>query len=176
VTARISDRRRALTALAGAVLESEGLDAFGLGALARAAGVKTPSLYKHFDGLADLEGALISEGFTALASALEGASGIRAFAETYRAHALARPQLYRLMTSRPLDRSRLEPGAELAAMTKLLDAFGESPADHPRARTLWAWAHGLVILQIDDRFPSDADLDASWEVLIATADGWTRTH
>lgn len=174
MSSRDSARRRELTALAGDVLESVGLDAFGLGALARAAGVKTPSLYKHFDGLADVEGALISEGFAAFATALEGAAGIRAFAETYRAQALARPQLYRLMTSRPLDRDRLEPGSEVAAMTPILELLGESQSDYTRSRALWAWAHGLVILEIDDRYPPGADVAATWEVLVQSATGWAR--
>lgn len=172
MTAHAGTRRSDLIALAGDVLETVGCDEFGIAALARAAGIKPPSLYKHFEGLGDIEAELISAGFFALADALEDARGVRAIAAAYREQALARPQLYRLMTSRPLDRPRLRPGAELAAMQALLGLFEETPAHHPRARALWAWAHGLVILDIDGRFPDDADVDASWEILVTAAEGW----
>ena len=31
------------------------------------------------------------------------------------------------------------------------------------ARAAWALAHGLVMLEINGRFPPDADIDAAWE-------------
>ena len=31
-----------------------------------------------------------------------------------------------------------------------------------RARAIWAFAHGMVMLELDHRFPPDADLDAAW--------------
>lgn len=30
------------------------------------------------------------------------------------------------------------------------------------ARSFWAFAHGMVVLELDGRFPSGADLDAAW--------------
>ncbi len=165
-------RRAELTVVAGEVLERVGLDEFGLGALARAAGIKPPSLYKHFDALADLEAALISDGFARMTEAIESAASVREFAAAYRAQALARPQRYRLMTTSPLDRDRLTTGAEQGAMARLLALFGETAAAHPRARALWAWAHGLVALEIDERFPPGADLDTPWELLIETGEHW----
>ena len=167
----MSARREALLALAQEVLESQGLEEFGLGAVARAAGIRTPSLYKHFAGLADLEHALISRGFFHLAAALDDATGgdtgpglLAKFAQAYRAYAAAHPQLYRLMTERPLDRDLLEAGTEAAAMHALLKFFGESHASHDRARAAWAAAHGLVSLELADRFPPGTDLDAAWAV------------
>ena len=32
---------------------------------------------------------------------------------------------------------------------------------------MWAFAHGMVMLELDHRFPADADLDAAWEAGIA---------
>ena len=83
-----------------------------------------------------------------------------------RAHALASPQLYRLMTARPLDRDAIGPGSELAAMAGVLALFGEDEHRHDVARAAWAWVHGLVTLEIAQRFPPGADLDAAWDVLI----------
>ena len=172
-----SARREQLLDLAADVLERDGLDEFGIGTLARAAGIKPPSLYKHFDGLAEIHNALISRGFALMASELTDAaadastdprSRVAAFASAYRRHALAAPQLYRLMTARPLDRDRIEPGSELAAMADLLALFGEDAGRHDVARAAWAWAHGLVTLEIAERFPPGADLDAAWDVLVDT--------
>jgi Tetracyclin repressor-like, C-terminal domain len=34
--------------------------------------------------------------------------------------------------------------------------------DPDRARALYAFAHGMVILELGGRFPDGADLDAAW--------------
>src|SRR6185503_11110455 len=78
----------------------------------------------------------------------------------YRAFARDHPHLYRLMTERPLARERLAPGVEDAAARPLLDAVGGDP---DTARAVWAFAHGMTVLELDGRFPEDADLDAAWE-------------
>ena len=64
------------------------------------------------------------------------------------------------MTERPLDRENLVPGAEERAAQPLVDAFG---GDVDLARAAWAFAHGLTILELNDRFPADADVEAAWE-------------
>jgi hypothetical protein len=38
--------------------------------------------------------------------------------------------------------------------------------DEHRSRALWAAAHGLVDLELNDRFPPGADLDAAWAALV----------
>ncbi len=40
------------------------------------------------------------------------------------------------------------------------------------ARTFWAFAHGMVVLELDGRFPPDADLDAAWRT---GCEAFTRT-
>lgn len=168
------------------LLEREGLEGFGVGSLAREAGIRPPSLYKHFAGLEDILHALISRGMQALArtfadatieaNVTHDADALTVFAHTYRAQALARPQLYRLMTSRPLNRSLLDPGTEREAMAGLLTLLGETPEHHPRARSAWAWAHGLVSLEIADRFPPGVDLETEWEILTSTLSSWTAAR
>ncbi len=169
-------RREQLLGLAEQTLEREGLEGLGITALAREAGIKPPSLYKHFAGIDEIENALIARGLRAvgatMADALTATPGatprarLEAFARAYRANALARPQLYRLTTARPLDRAALEAGAEHAGMAAVLELFGETVERRDRARAAWAWAHGLVTLEIAGRFPDDADLDAAWTVLV----------
>lgn len=172
----VSARRDELVELAESLIEEHGLDNFSLGSLAKAAGIRTPSLYKHFSSLAELEHAIISREFVRLAESLDEAANATAsdtphnriaqFATAYRMHAHAHPQLYRLATERPLDRALLGPGSELAAMQALLQYFGESPTAHDRARAAWAAAHGLVSLELAGRFPPDADTTGAWEEFI----------
>jgi hypothetical protein len=71
------------------------------------------------------------------------------------------------MTDKPLDRARLEPGAEDRAAAAITAAVG---GDADRARAAWAFAHGMTILELDDRFPPGADLDAAWAAGIAAFD------
>ena len=85
---------------------------------------------------------------------------LRALAESYRRYARAHPHLYRLMTERPLRRDRLTPGVEQRAATPAVTAAGGDP---DLARAFWAFAHGMTILELNGRFPEDADLDAAWE-------------
>ena len=172
----MTTRREELLDLASELLERDGLEQFGIGTFARAAGVKPPSLYKHFAGIDDIEHALISRGFREFGASMadaaatveenDGVARLAAFASTYRRTALERPQHYRLMTGRHLDRHLLEPGAELAGMAALLDLFGEDETRFDISRAAWAWAHGLVSLEIADRYPPGVDLDASWAVLV----------
>ena len=86
-----------------------------------------------------------------------------ALAAAYRRFALAHPHLYRLMTNGPLPREHLPPGLEGRTAAPLLRAAGSQA----RARAVWAFAHGMVMLELDHRFPADADLDAAWRAGIA---------
>lgn len=165
----MTTRRDQLLDIAEQVLESEGVEGFGVGSLARAAAIKPPSLYKHFAGLAEIHAALISRSLRRFGDALAESGGdLEAFAAVYREQALAAPQLYRLMTDRPLERALLDSGAELAGMHPLLEYFGETESLHPRSRSAWAWAHGLASLEIAGRFPPGADIDEAWHVLVET--------
>ncbi len=67
------------------------------------------------------------------------------------------------MTAGPLPRERLRPGVEARAAAPIVQAVG----DPDLARAVWAFAHGMVILELDGRFPADADLDAAWAAGLA---------
>jgi AcrR family transcriptional regulator len=138
-------------------------------------GIRAPSIYKHLSDKQALENALISDGFEELAAAFEGAldggDPLGALATAYRRFAKEHPHLYRLMTQRPLQRDRLTPGAEERAALPVLGATGDQDA----ARAVWAFAHGMTILELDGRFPADADLDAAWECGLAAFRDYART-
>jgi AcrR family transcriptional regulator len=160
-----SPRARQIVAAARELIEEEGLDALSMRQLAARVGIRAPSIYRHLPDKAALEAAVISATFEEQAAmfeaALDGAADpLAALAGAYREFARRHPQLYRLMTERRLDRERLCPGVEERAARPVLQAVGGDPA---LARAVWAFAHGMTILELNDRFPADADLDAAWE-------------
>jgi len=159
----LSPRAREIVAVARGLLEDEGADALSMRRLADRLGIRAPSIYKHLADKQALENALISDGFEELAAtfeaALAGDDPLGAIASAYRAFAKEHPHLYRLMTDRPLQRELLSPGAEERAALPVFHAAGD---DADTARAAWAFAHGMTILELNGRFPPDADLDAAW--------------
>lgn len=135
--------------------------------LADRLGIKAPTLYAHFANKRDLENALIALGLGEQAQAAAEALGATPVEEGmellwsgYRAWALRNPALHQLIGSRALDRDDPDvvaaerPGAELV----LAAARGDSA----RAIASWAFAFGMIALEINDRVPPGQDLDAVW--------------
>jgi len=163
-TKSLTPRAREIVEAAREVLEEEGRDALSMRHLAERLGMRAPSIYKHFTGKEALEAALISIGLSEQAALFEAAleastEPLAAMAEAYRAFAQRHPHLYRLMNDDPLDRSLLIPGTEQSAVAPVVRAAG---GDRDLARAVWAFAHGMTILELNGRFPPDADLDAAW--------------
>jgi AcrR family transcriptional regulator len=160
----LTSRARQIVTAARGLLEEEGADALSMRRIADRLGIRAPSIYKHLPDKQALEAALISDGMEELAAlfdeAMEGGEDpLAAIGRTYRSFARRHPHLYRLMTDRPLRRDLLRPGVEERAARPVVEAVGD---DRDAARALWAFAHGMTILELNDRFPDDADLDAAW--------------
>lgn len=160
-----SPRATEIVAAARSILEAEGQAALTMRRLGEATGMRAPSLYKHFRDKAALTAALVEEALaemgTLLRAAVEDpaeAGPVAALLAAYRREATRNPNLYRLATSGPLDRDQLPPGLE--------DWSGEPfflvTGDPARAQALWAFAHGMVILEIDRRFADTSQLDRTW--------------
>jgi AcrR family transcriptional regulator len=185
-----STRGRELVAAGRQLLEEEGPEALTMRRLADRVGIRAPSLYKHLPNKAALEAAIIATGLEEAAATFERAAGsgngtatdagdraggvasavagngggaLPALAAAYRRFALEHPHLYRLMNNGPLPREHLPPGLEERTAAPLLRVAG----GQARARAVWAFAHGMVMLELDHRFPPDADLDAAWRAGIA---------
>ena len=155
----LSPRQREILAAARTLLTTEGVEALTVGRIAKALDIKPPSLYKHFAGKREIEAALIAEGLELQAEALEPAQDdLASLATAYRAFALANPQLYRLMTERPLPHDLLPRGLEARAAAPLLKAAGDADL----SRALWGFVHGMVTLELAGRFPPWAKLDRAW--------------
>jgi AcrR family transcriptional regulator len=163
-----SARAAQIVAAARELLERQGPEALTMRALADALGIQAPSLYKHFRNKAAVELAIISDALWEVgqtshtvvdAAEPEGAAAAaQALTAAYRSAARAAPNHYRLATQGRLDRDGLEPGLEEWAGNPWYRVTGDPVV----AQALWAFAHGMVILELDERYPPGSDLDATW--------------
>src|SRR3546814_4185242 len=133
--------------------------------LAEEIGIKAPSLYKHLPDKAALEAALVEEALAEVGAALHASlddagtlAPVDALFGTYRAYGTAHPNLYRLPTAGTLPRAALPEGLEEWAGNPFFRATGEPHS----AQALWAFAHGMVVLEIDGRFADVSQLDETW--------------
>jgi AcrR family transcriptional regulator len=147
------------------LLEEEGPEALTMRRLGDALSIKAPSIYKHFDGKAAVELVLVEQALTEMGGALRAAVDGRAPADAvgpmlaaYRQLALAHPNLYRLATQGRLRRDEMAAGLEDWAGEPFLLVMGEPYL----AQVVWSAAHGMVALEIDDRYPPDTDLARTW--------------
>jgi AcrR family transcriptional regulator len=161
-SARVAELVRAALDL----LESEGPEALTMRHLADAVGIRAPSIYKHLDGKAALEVALVEDGLFGMGNALHdaladpGPAGLVAsLLDAYRSEASLHPNLYRLTTSSAFPRADLLEGLEDWAGEPFFLVTGEPH----RSQALWALAHGTMILELDDRFVDGSDLDLTWQ-------------
>jgi AcrR family transcriptional regulator len=164
----LSPRARQIVAVARELLETEGVQALTMRRLADRLGIRAPSLYKHLPHKAALEAALIAVGFEEAAAAFDAATDgaaepLVALVSAYRAFVARHPQLYRLMTEGPLPREHLPPGLENRTAEPLVRAAG-SPE---RARAAFAFIHGMLILELNGRFPDDSGLEPAWQAGLA---------
>jgi len=135
-------------------------------AIAAELGIRAPSLYKHISKKREVEVALVAEALEHQAETFEKVVAnsddpISGIAAAYRTWAREHPHLYSLMNNQPLPRDDLPQGLEERAVLPLLQALG---GDRNRARAAWAFAHGMVTLELADRFPEHADLTAAWSI------------
>ncbi len=172
---------------AGAQLADDiGFGNVSLGRLAERLGVRPPSLYKHIDGLADLQHAIAALGMAELADtvrdALQGKAGrdaLAAFAHAFRAYIVAHPGRYAATI-----------GAEftgpddplLIASARTLDSIGAvlrgydiaaDEMDHA-LRTLRCAFHGFGTLQASEAFKWAGDPEVSFDWMIDFIDRGLR--
>lgn len=161
-----SARTGEIVAAAFAILDDEGPDTLTMRRLADDLGMRAPSLYKHVRDKAALEAALIEDvlfdigGVLHAALVKPGRQGVVASVlRAYRTHSLDHPNRYRLATSGRLRRDLLPERLEEWAGQPFFFAAG----DPYRSQALWSFAHGMVILEIDGRYPDGSDLDRTWK-------------
>ncbi len=162
----------AIVAAARRILETDGLAAVTMRSVAEAVGVKGPSLYKRVPDRAALIRAVAEAVVDDLGQTLAGATAtddpradLRAVAVRYRDFVKRNPNGYRLLfTDQPAGEAP-DPGRFAAtglpvvgAMARLL---GEGPALEA-ARTLVAWAHGFVSMELAGAFRLGGDIETAY--------------
>ena len=160
---RNAARREQIVDAARSLVERDGTSGLTMQAVGREVGMRAPSLYKHFPDKAAIEVAIAVGYLEDLAEAGRHTRTFAGMCRAYRQHALQNPALYRMTTDRPLPRDALPEGLEERAAAPWRRAL----PDPDRARAAWAFAHGMVMLEIAGRFPDDADLDAAWAAGVA---------
>jgi AcrR family transcriptional regulator len=161
-----------IVAAARRVLEHDGPAGLTMQSVADELHIRAPSLYKHVAGKEAIRVELLIDALAETGMALHAAVGgdgdtdtggdprraVATLLAAYRRQAVTHPEMYRLATAGRLPRDRLPTGLEDWAGKP----FFLVTRDHDRARALWSFAHGTVILELDDRYPAGADLDATW--------------
>ena len=159
-------------AAARRLLENEGPEALTMRHLGETLGIRAPSIYKHFPGKHAVEVALIVDALTDIGHVLRQAvepgeaGAIGRLLASYRDQALRHPNLYRLATNGPLPRQELPEGLEDWAGHPFFTVTGDPFV----AQALWSFAHGMVMLELDQRYPPTSELDRTWQ---AGADAFT---
>jgi AcrR family transcriptional regulator len=156
--------RSAIADAALKIVNELGAQSLSMRTLAAALAIKAPSLYDHVKNRDEVIALVQAEGLRDFGSGFAAAGSTpRQQILFYRAWALANPNLYPVVFQQRLQRDLLPQGLEASVLGQVVAAAGGS---HLKARVLWAQLHGLVDLELQGRFPADADMDESWELVI----------
>jgi AcrR family transcriptional regulator len=168
----------------GAELADEsGIGSVSLAAIAARLGVKAPALYKHVDGIGDLQHRIatlaMTEATDALRDALQGKSGadaIGALFTSLRSYIAEHPGRYNATTGAQLQGSD---DPLLAATTRwintiraILSGYGIQPDELDHAiRMLRCMIHGYALLQAANAFQwsNDPDESVAWMIRFVDA-------
>lgn len=161
----LTPRTAEIVAAARDLLEAEGRAAMTMRRIAERLEIRAPSLYKHLPGKGSLESLVVEAGLFESGDVLHDAldrpgrrTPIAALLAAYRKHGHDHPNLYRLITAADFPRSELVDGLENWAGEPFYRAAGEPYA----AQALWSFAHGTMILELDQRFLAGSQLDRTW--------------
>ena len=160
----LTPRAQQIVGAARELLEAEGVAALSMRNIAHRLGIQAPALYRHFPDKREIELIIIEQGFWEIgdrtAAAIAGSpEPLAALCAATREWALAHPHIYRLTFGTTIDRARMDPAAEAHAGTPI----GIVTAGDPDvARAVWAFVHGMIELELLDRFPDGTDVDAVW--------------
>ncbi len=144
--------------VATGLADADGLESLTLAAVAAELGVRTPSLYKHVDGLPALRRMLAVRATRDLAAVLGRAAvgrarrdALRAVALAYRDWAMEHPGLYTAAQAAPLPDDDEDVAASEAVVGVVFDVLrGYDVGDDvlvDATRTLRAGLHGFVALE-----------------------------
>lgn len=182
--------QRTITECAADMLDATPDDPLSLAALAQRLGVKTPSLYKHVNGLAGIHrGVMIQAKYDlgqVMAQAAVGRATGTAIADmshAYRQWALAHPGQYPLTVRAPApedDEDQAASESILRVVFAVLDGYNLHEDDAVDATRFFRSAlHGFVALETTGAFALPVDIERSFtrvvDSVIATLATWSVT-
>jgi len=172
---------------AGAALADQvGIARLSMGLVADQLGVKTPSLYKHVDSLADLVHRIavlaMSEVGDAIGDAIQGRTGsdaLTAAAQAMRTYVQAHPGRYAAgngaYPTGPHDPLVAASERLLARLTAVLRGYRLPAEEEIHAlRMLRSTIHGFATLEAADGFHIEADVDESFIWIVSRLDAGLR--
>ena len=175
-----------VTAAGAALADEIGFAQLSMSVVAERLGVKTPSLYKHVDGLDDLGHRIAVLATTELGEAVRDATQGRAgrealigAAQAMRTYVKRHPGRYAATVGvRPTGpEDPLIPALErsLAALGAVLHGYRLGPAEQIHAlRTLRSILHGFALLETSDGFQLSTDIDESFTWMVDLIDQGLR--
>lgn len=172
---------------AGAELADElGFAQLSMGLVAERLGVRTPSLYKHVDGLADLGRRIavlaaleVGDALQEATQGLAGPDALRAAAGAFRHYVRTHPGRYAATLgarpAAPEDEYARATARVLASLSAVLRGYDVAPGQEVHAlRLLRSALHGFVTLEAGGGFQLATDVEESFEWLVAFVDRGLR--
>jgi AcrR family transcriptional regulator len=139
--------------------------------VADAVGVRAPSLYKRVRNRSDLFRLVLEDVADELTGVLDAAASsgdpvadLRAMAAAYRGFAHANPVTYTLMMA-----PQAVPGAtarSVRSSATFLNIVAQLAGPRhalPAARTIVAWAHGFITMELAGAFRLGGDVEQAWD-------------
>jgi AcrR family transcriptional regulator len=171
--------RPALVAIARRLVDVSGPDALTVSAIAQSAGVKAPSLYKHFADraavLKEVEIGILHELEATLRSEMAGKTPkqrLVSLAEAYRRFGKVAPNRYRVIYS---GNAFTDPEIREACLFSAQPLFEQLRAAGieedrvlPVSRTMVPFLHGFVLMEIGSAFTLGGDVDEAFELGLET--------
>ncbi|MET7637473.1 WHG domain-containing protein [Streptomyces sp. NPDC005438] len=156
------------------LVDRKGPEALTLAAVAQAAGVSTPSLYKHVGGLEELRTLLSVRVLDELSGRVAGAvlghsrdEALRRLMRAYRGYVVDHPHRYAALVQRPRPGTAEAGDRLLRVLTDSLRGYGLDEDDTVHvARCVRSAAHGFAVLEAAGGFQLAQGLDRSYELLV----------
>ncbi|MFC7730220.1 TetR/AcrR family transcriptional regulator [Actinomadura keratinilytica] len=166
------------------IVDAHGPGALTLAAVAKAAGVATPSLYKHVRNLAELRDLVTRRVMEELTERLQRAAmgrsrddAVRAVMQAYRSYVADHPSRYAAMSQQPLTDPHMALAGErlLEVVLAVLRGYGlDGPDLIHAARCLRSAVHGFAVLETMGAFGLPEDLETSYDLLVRMVVGGLR--
>ncbi|SRR5579871_2791981 len=160
----------AIVAAGRHLLEERGMDALTMHGVAEAVGVRAPSLYKRVHGRSDLFRLILDGVADELTLALDAAAtsddpvaDLREMVATYRRFAHSNPVTYTLMyTPLTVPGATARSARSSATFLRVVAELAGQAYALPAARTIVAWAHGFITMELAGAFRLGGDVEQAW--------------